>query len=378
MKRKIGHMRLGLLVCMSLLPAGMGLFFAGCGSTELEERKFPLILAVDKNPIEEGEPEDGGKSSFQICMGFQNLSEVADEKAKDAGSAPTKTEEMSWYDAFEESDASSPKMMDYNHMKAIILSREILEDKEMLEELLDFVKEQEVFARNTLLFTGEGKASDVLKMEGKLDLPVGTWLEEMAAGNVELKDPAIVTLGSLLNEYENRMENLYIPVVKVEDDTLKMEQYYVISAYENCGIVNKDTYRRAMLIEGKMNQFDMDLKDGEAIRLKEIRTQKSYQQKDEEIQLQVKVQAEARLLNGTISDASSQKELKKKLEEQLRGELQYDADLLLLEQQVDMANSFYSLGGYDRELYQEYKEDIVAYRNHLRLDISVDITPVTE
>lgn len=378
MKRKIGHIRLGLFVCMCLLTAGLGAFLAGCGSTELEERKFPLILAVDKNSIESGENGDEEKGSFQISMGFQNLSEVADEKAKDAGNAPTKTEEMTWYEAFEESDASSPKMMDYNHMKAIILSREILEDQGMLEELLDFVKEQEVFARNTLLFTCEDRAGDVLEMEGKLDLPVGTWLEEMAAGNVELKDPAIVTLGSLLNEYENRMENLYIPVVKVEDDTLKMEQYYVISAYENRGIVSKDTYRRAMLMEGKMNQFDLDLKDGEAIRLKEIRTQKSYQQKDGEIQLQVKLQAEARLLNGTISDVSSQKELKKKLKEQLTDELQYDADLLLLEMQVDMANSFYSLGGYDRELYQKYKGNIGDYRNHLRLDISVNVTPVTE
>lgn len=209
---------------------------------------------------------------------------------------------------------------------------------------MDFVKEQEVFARNTLLFTCENRAADVLELEGKLELPVGTWLEEMAAGNTELKDSAIVTLGSLLNEYENRMENLYLPVVKVEDDTIKMDQYFVISAYENCGIVDRDTYRRAMLVEGKLNQFDMDLKDGEAIRLKGIRTQKAYRQKDGEIELQVNIQAEARLLNGTISEVSYQNELKRKLEEQLGGELQKEADLLLLEMQVDMATGFYSPG----------------------------------
>ena len=336
-----------------------------------------MVIAVDKKSL--GAEEEGGNlSSFQISMGFQNLAEVADEKAKDAGSAPTKTEEMSWYEAFEESDASSPKMMDYNHLKAIILSRELLEDKEMLEELLDFVKEQEVFARNTLLFTSESDAANILELEGELDLPVGTWLEEMAAGNTELKDPAIVTLGSLLNEYENRMENLYIPVLEAAEDTIRIDQYYVISAYENCGIVSKDAYRHAMLAEGKMEQYDIDLDGGVAIRLKEIRTQKSYRRLDDEIQLQIDLRAEAKLLNGTIANAKEQEELKKKIEEQLTRELQNEADLLLFEMQVDMANSFYSLGGYERELYQKYKEDIGNYRNHLRLKILTEITPVTE
>ena len=377
MKKKIGKVRTGIFVCTCLLLAGMCLTFSGCESTELEERKFPLVIAVDKKSL--GAEEEGGNlSSFQISMGFQNLAEVADEKAKDAGSAPTKTEEMSWYEAFEESDASSPKMMDYNHLKAIILSRELLEDKEMLEELLDFVKEQEVFARNTLLFTSESEAANILELEGELDLPVGTWLEEMAAGNTELKDPAIVTLGSLLNEYENRMENLYIPALEAAEDTIRIDQYYVISAYENCGIVSKDAYRHAMLAEGKMEQYDTDLDGGEAIRLKEIRTQKSYQLLDDEIQLQIDLRAEAKLLNGTIANAKEQEELKKKIEEQLTRELQNEADLLLFEMQVDMANSFYSLGGYERELYQKYKEDIGNYRNDLRLKILTEITPVTE
>ena len=377
MKKKIGKVRTGIFVCTCLLLAGMCLTFSGCESTELEERKFPLVIAVDKKSL--GAEEEGGNlSSFQISMGFQNLAEVADEKAKDAGSAPTKTEEMSWYEAFEESDASSPKMMDYNHLKAIILSRELLEDKEMLEELLDFVKEQEVFARNTLLFTSESEAANILELEGELDLPVGTWLEEMAAGNTELKDPAIVTLGSLLNEYENRMENLYIPVLEAAEDTIRIDQYYVISAYENCGIVSKDAYRHAMLAEGKMKQYDTDLDGGEAIRLKEIRTQKSYQLLDDEIQLQIDLRAEAKLLNGTIANSKEHEEIKKKIEEQLTRELQNEADLLLFEMQVDMANSFYSLGGYERELYQKYKEDIGNYRNDLRLKILTEITPVTE
>lgn len=377
MRKKIGMVRTGMLACTCLLWAGMCLTLSGCGSTELEERKFPLVISVDKKTLET-EEEGENLSSFQISMGFQNLAEVADEKAKDAGNAPTKTEEMSWYEAFEESDASSPRMMDYNHLKAIILSREILEDKEMLEELLDFVKEQEVFARNTLLFTSISKAADILELEGKLDLPVGTWLEEMVAGNTELKDPAIVTLGSLLNEYDNRMENLYIPVLEAAEDTIWIEQYYVISGYENCGIVSKDAYRHAMLAEGKMEQYDIDVNSGEAVRLKEIRTQKSYQLLDDEIQLQMDLQAEAKLLNGTIANAKEQEELKQKIEKQLTEELQNEADLLLFEMQVDIANSFYSLGGYERELYQKYKEDIGNYRNHLRLKILTEITPVTE
>ncbi len=360
---------------------GMSILLSGCGSRELEERKFPLVLAVDKSTTETGGEENTegkSKKGFQITTGYQDLSQVADQNAKSGGSAPTKTEEMSWYEAFEENDAGNPKTIDYNHLKAVILSQEVLNDKTMLEEFLDFVKEQEVFARNTLLFTSDKKAEEILKLEGKLELPVGTWLEELTADDREVDNSAIVTLGSLLNEYENRMENIYIPVLSAKEDTMKMEQYYVMSAYENMGVVEKDTFRRAMLLEGKMKQFDLELENGEAVRLKEIRSEKSYEADKEELVLAIRIEAEADVLNRRVATTKEQKELATQIQEELQKLLQYDADRLLLEKQTDMGNGFYSLGGYDRQLYEKYGEDIVKYKQNLRLEIETKITPVAD
>lgn len=47
------------------------LCLGGCGNTELEERNFPLAAAVTLT-----------KENYQMAFGFEQLKNVADEKAK--------------------------------------------------------------------------------------------------------------------------------------------------------------------------------------------------------------------------------------------------------------------------------------------------------
>ena len=131
-------------------------------------------------------------------------------------------------------------------------------------------------------------------------------------------------------------------------------------------------------MEGKMNQFDMELENGEAIRLKGIRCEKSYRAKEEELLLEVGLRAEASFLNGSIQNATEQQKMEEAVREKLTEELQYEADRMLLEMQVDITNGFYSLGGYNRELYPKYGTDMMAYKKDLRIKVATEITLVIE
>lgn len=361
---------------VSLLAVmAMAAFLAGCSSTELESRNFPLVIAVDK--ADEG---------FEIAMGFQNLAEIADEKAKDGGTEPTSVMRTSWQKAFAAGDAENPKTMDYNHVKALILSREIFEDREMLGEFLEYMEQQEVFARNTLLFTSKGDAAELLELEGELELPIGTYLEELIANRKEIKSRAAVTLGSLLNEYRNKMENLYIPVLSEEKGKPQIAEYYVLCGCEGVGTVDRETYLLAMLLEGKLKQYELELDaDTKAVRygnaavlLDNIHTQYSYSETEEGIFVQTSTTAEARLQNGRITTVEQQRQLKAALEKQLSGQADEAAKLHLWEKQLDITNSYYRLGGYHRGLYKAYQGDMPGYCNDLTLEISFEITPVLE
>ncbi len=353
------------LALFCFLPLFCGMI--GCSSAELEERNFPLAIGVDK-----------GQEGYRISMGFQDLSQVADEKAKDAGSPPMQGEDKSLRGAFLNSDEGGPKSMDYNHVKALILSREILDDKELLREFLDYVKKQEVLARNTLLFTCDKDASDVTDLEGKLNMAVGTYLEELAGGSKEVKDVAVVTLGSLLNEYDNQMENLFIPVITVEEEKPVIESYYILSSFQSLGNIDTRLYLLAMLLEGKISQYEFELDSGEALILENLKNRYTYEDKGDMPGVEVVVCAEARLLNGSIADEEEQVRLKERIEEYLSQRAEYDAAKLLEEKKVDITNSYYRLGGYNRNLYQAYAQNQAAYKNNLETEIRFEITPVLE
>ena len=47
-------------------------------------------------------------------------------------------------------------------------------------------------------------ASDILSLNGGLNEPVGTFLEDMVTGSTVYKTHAMPTLGDLYNEYYNR------------------------------------------------------------------------------------------------------------------------------------------------------------------------------
>ncbi len=339
----------------------------GCSSAELEERNFPLAIAVDKS-----------REGYRLSMGFPDLSQVADEKAKDSGSPPMQGEDKSLRGAFLDSDEGGPKSMDYNHVKALILSKEILDDKEALGEFLDYVKKQDAPARNTLLFTCEDKASDITDLEGKLNMAVGTYLEEIAGGSKEVKNVAVVTLGSLLNEYENQMENLFIPVIKVKEEKPVIGSYYILSSFQSPGSVNTSLYLLAMLLEGKLSRYEFELDSGEALILSNLKNQYAYTANGDAPKIEVAVSGEARLLNESIADEEEQADLKARTEEYLTERAMRDAAKLMEEKKVDITNSYYRLGGYNRSLYQAYGENQAAYKNNLEIRIRFEITPVQE
>lgn len=353
-----------------------GIFFAawmlcvvtlctGCSNTELEERNFPLAAVV--------EYEDNG---YQMTLDMEQLSDIADEKATKKNNTGVAAGGANSYKLFETADISNPGKMDYNHMKALVLNSRILRDDALLEELLNYLEEQEVIARNTLLFVTDVSGDELVGMHEALGESVGTYLDEMIASDVQSKKRAAVTLGTLYNTWNNENENLYIPYLTVEEEKLLFEDYYLMQGRRAEGTVSRPLGDMALLTEGKLKHYGVELAGGELLELSRIRCRYELEEENGGVTATVRVRAEARRMDGKVENEEEQAYLAKEAKRYLETRFKKAAEEMKTEHGVDISNSFYLLGGYNREAYERYRTDWERYRKELTVVYDWEIVPV--
>lgn len=175
---------------MVLLP--LLVLLTGCSTTELEERSFPMLVAV----------------------------EVDDGKVK-------------YRDAFPKEDDTGKlgaKEKDYNHLKVLVLDEDLLEQQVRYDTVLEELAANETFPRNTYVCVMDD-IKDLFEMEKVISQDLGTYLEEYLKSHEEDKG-TLLTLGDLLDEKENQELILYFPYLDVEENVLVWKGYVNISGKE--------------------------------------------------------------------------------------------------------------------------------------------------
>lgn len=173
----------------SLWMMGIGLlsmfFMTGCSTTELEERSFPMLVAIGV--------EDGS---------------------------------VTYKDAFPKEDDTGKlgaKEKDYNHLKVLVLEEDLLEQQKLYESTLNEIAEKEIFPRNTYVCVMDDM-DELFEMEKEISQDLGTYLEEYLKSH-EAKKDRLLTLGDLLDEQANQLFVLYLPYLDVEENKLEWNGY---------------------------------------------------------------------------------------------------------------------------------------------------------
>ena len=165
------------------------LFLTGCSTTELEERSFPMLVAIG----------------------------MEDEK-------------VVYRDAFPKEDDMGKlgaKKKDYNHLKILVLEEDLLKHQKLYESVILELAEKETFPRNTYVCVMDD-VEDLFEMEKEISQDLGTYLEEYLKLHEEKKD-RLLTLGDLIDEQANHMFVLYLPYLDVEENVLIWNGYVNIS-----------------------------------------------------------------------------------------------------------------------------------------------------
>lgn len=348
-------MKTRIMAIVSLIFLAV-LCFGGCGNTELEERNFPLAAAVTLT-----------KENYQMAFGFEQLKDVADEKSEKENTSVLLAEGKDCMELFLHADGENPGEMDYNHLKALILNRSLLEDEKRLGEFLGYLEEENLFSRNTLLFVTEDEPDQVMEMDTVLKEPVGTYLNERIASDERFKDSEAVTLGSLFRIWENENENLWIPYINCAEDKMILEKYYLMQGRMAAGKVDRETGELALLSEQKMKSYSISLKDAESVTLSNLCCSYAFAEQNGQVTETVTIKA----------DGNALLEVEAEIEQTLEEKMDAMTEKLQQNQNADGTNSYYKLGAYARDIYLQYQKDWSSYRKNLTVEYHWDVTLVT-
>lgn len=361
------------------------LCLGGCGNTELEERNFPLAAAVTLT-----------KENYQMAFGFEQLKDVADEKSEKENTSVLLAEGKDCMELFLHADGENPGEMDYNHLKALILNRSLLENEKQLGAFLGYLEEENLFSRNTLLFVTEDEPDQVMEMDTVLKEPVGTYLNERIASDERFKDSEAVTLGSLFRIWENENENLWIPYINCAEDKMILEKYYLMQGRTAAGKVDRETGELALLSEQKMKSYSISLEDAESVTLSNLCCSYAFTEQNGQVTETVTIKADGKYqgnrellqktkhrdekledLHTDSQDENALMEVEAEIEQTLEEKMDAMTEKLQQNQNADGTNSYYKLGAYARDIYLQFQKDWSGYRKNLTVEYHWDVTLVT-
>lgn len=308
------------MIVLLLLCGGI---FSGCKTAELEDRDFPVELA---------------------------LSDESDltREFLDAGNAGN-------------------RMVDYSHLKVMILSRSFIENEGLMEELLRLLREKNEIPQSAYVVVADD-TKGLQKAEEVLGEPVGVYLEQTFENVSPIKKQAYPTLGMLYQERENQNETLLLPFVKEKQEGLAVDCYYVWKRGAACGKIEKDAALLSFFTQGQMKEYQLPLKDGSAVSLTGAHTKISFGKEGEERQVTVQIRCSGELTGARQPEGEEDR----RLTGQIEAYMNRLAKQTLSWHGVDVTNSFRKLGA-ERDGYLCARERTGTYETALTIRYEVVI-----
>ncbi len=366
-----------------VLLVAAGMMMSGCATTELEQRSFPLAVGIDLQREENKEDEEkeevfekqeGQSRGLVVSFDFPDLAQIS-EKGKTVDTAMgLSLEGADMYHVEKSYENNTNRLLDYNHMKAVVLGKNIFSDRIQLRALLSAWEQREASARNTSLFVGDSSAAEILSLTEETEGSMGTYLEEMLESQKDFKQNKIATVGSLMNQWHNQNELLLVPVLEEKGNRPVINGYAAISNFNYQGILTVEDAMRAFFSQGLLQKFTCEPTKNLVVEISDIHVKKSIKQEGELPVVTVSVTGKGRLKSGEMNSVSQQWRLEKKIEQQLTADLAGTGEKLQQKYGLDMTNSYISLGALNRRLYRIYQNLPEEYSREVQQVFQVDIS----
>lgn len=325
----------------------------GCGGTELENKSFPLAVLV--------EAQD---QQYRICYLAQNLSEVANERSDGDNMTAASATGSTYYETQKAFEKNNRCQLDMSHTKVIVFHKSFIKNGE-LELFLDTVRRENTYARNTLVYLMDSSMEKMAELNSQLEVPFGSYLEQMTENEQDIHEKAVVTLGSLLNEQANAGRILLIPVLKAENGMPAIYEYEVLCNFREAGRIDTKTAQIYYLLAEQLQQMDLHLKQDEQVQLSHISCSRDFILTGKKVTQQLTLKADARQITGNATQQEIEQVLQSLVNEACRS--------CMDQMQIDLSDSYRFLPMYAPEIYRYYQNRTEEYTHNLDYQIQVHV-----
>ncbi|HHZ02178.1 MAG TPA: Ger(x)C family spore germination protein [Tissierellia bacterium] len=222
----------GIKLILILIILLTSMFLTACwDSVEINKREYLFAVGIDK---------EGDKLKF--TSEIPKIIEGSEEER-----IVNTTENKSFADFYNVSYLHSEKAISDRLMQVIVLGEELAKDGDTVKKIFDEIQRSPQMNRRVKICIAKGRAEDIINTEIPANPLVGRFLSDML---VKLKresyqeiytfDEAILHLG--------QRGNAMIPVVEINEESLKIEKAAVMKEYELVGFLETDELESVMLL----------------------------------------------------------------------------------------------------------------------------------
>lgn len=351
------------IICAGLRPkkavAGamcvlLALSITGCAKgVELEDREFVLSLGVEIQDdkvlfyYDTSNTQDGSSESSQEVVRIE-----ADE----------------FYELTSAYGQQSDKYLDYNHLKALVIGKNLASDSEKLSELLKFIEQNELFARNTKLFFAEDLES-IFSLCTTMKTALGEYLENLYVDSDYYVEGQSASLGDLIKHRYEKEETFLVPVLKANEKQPLVDSYGIVRDIQWIEKLRPQEAELVFLGNGVDIKETMKVDKVYAVKINNVRQEVVFSD-EKTLSAVITLQIRGQLKN---EEAGKQKrEIEAKLEEQLEENYR---QFLVDYKALDLFHLYRSLGSHNRQMWQQYHEKRTEFINQCQVvfDINASI-----
>lgn len=246
----------GLLALLSVL-------LTGCGQMEIEDRAFPLALAVT--------PADQ-EGSYDFSFFFEEMDTEGSSLYHKEDALVTAA---GYPQAFTLFGRTQPAGLDDSHMQVILLSEKLLGDEQFLESFYQYFMKEHHFSWNTMVYLLDEHSIAPEDLKESTGGRTGTYLRDMAQSDEQEKTAGVPTLGDLYMEWNNHEKILLLPVL-ADDAPPSVDHYRMLVQGVPGKSLTVDEARLLQFLRGDLEKMQMELEDGTIVSLEDINERRTY------------------------------------------------------------------------------------------------------
>lgn len=358
----------------------------GCSDmTEIEDRNFVQTVGIDyKN------------NELTVFYVLPDLKALTEQGSQDPEKLVIELKGFDFYEIEELYGLQYNKRLDFSHLKAIILGKDLAADRTQMAQFLTYAENKYELGRNTLIFASDTSASDVISLNKDIEGGIGDYLDRLYRINLKNSGKKVVTVGDLVFAMNEENPVVSVPLLKPNKKTLKTIGlgmfYHNMLVYE----VNEDAanytdisngYGKNILIFLTENQEE-DLKEEKSdalteyvVKINNITRTLKFSRVNNKPEVVIRLEGIGIIEKGfkdkgqtsNAANAAVIEEIERRCNQVIKTRVTANLDKITKEAGIDFMNLYRMTSYKNRKLWLEYANNEKQFLTDLSYTVNVDL-----